>query len=139
MEATFAGALTNRQAEIANRIGDIYRRWHRAKRLRVSPKSPQLEGGFGGADLAEERMSGDQLEAFEASVRAAQEAWEALDGAQGLFRSLRRTVRAALVALCVEDKAIGPIELVDVRGVLDHLALRWPEARGGRGCPSRSS
>jgi hypothetical protein len=22
-----------------------------------------------------------------------------------------------------------------VRGVLDHLALRWPEARGGRGVP----
>jgi hypothetical protein len=37
-----AGQLTSRQAEIAHRIGDIYWRWHRAKRLRVTPKSPQL-------------------------------------------------------------------------------------------------
>ena len=56
------GVLTNAQTAAGFRIGEIYHRYHRMKRLRTNPKSPNYEIGLGGsADLAEERMSPEQL------------------------------------------------------------------------------
>ena len=77
----FLGEFTNVQAAAAFKVGDIYRAYHRTKRLKDFPKSPNYEQGFGSADLAEERMSDEQLANFEDTVRRAHQAWERIDGA----------------------------------------------------------
>jgi hypothetical protein len=118
----FQGILTNTQTATAFRINEIYQRWHHVKHLRVTPKSPNYEQGFGSADLAEERMSVEQLEAFEARVRSATEAWESLDG---FFQQLRRDLRKAIMDLCVEDQPVSPVHYTEIAGVLDGLAQRW--------------
>src|SRR6185437_2836663 len=66
------GELTNRQGAAALRVGEIYNRFRRLKRLRASVKSPNYEGGFsGGADVAEERMTPEQISALEEAIAKA--------------------------------------------------------------------
>lgn len=122
---SFHGILSNAQTAAAFRVGDVFRRYHRAKRLRVNAKSPNYEQSFGSADLAEERMSEEQLEQHEASIRSATEAWEHLDGKEGLFRRFKPDLRKALIDLCVLDQPVNPTLYNDIRSVLDHLAVRW--------------
>ena len=133
-----SGELTNAQVATGYRIGDIYRRWHRLKRLRDNPKSPSYEQGFGGSsDLAEERMSAEQLEAFEASIRAAETAWRSVDAE---LSQLPRNIRQAILDLCVYETAVNSMLLRDIGRALDHVALRWgPDwGRQGKGGPRPS-
>lgn len=122
-----AGLLTQSQAGTAFKVGDIYRRYHRLKQLRDHPKSPAWEPSFGSADLAEERMSFEQLDDFEAQVRAATQAWERIDSllankVPGLF--FPPNVRQAIHDLCVQGIAINSGLYPDVRLALDEIGKR---------------
>jgi hypothetical protein len=120
------GAFTHAQFAAGNRVGDIFRRYHRYKQLRDTPKSPSYEHGFGSSDLAEERMSAEQLEAFEGSIRAAEEAWRGVDAELAV---VPRNVRQAVIDLCVFDTAVNPSLHGDIARFLDLLVRRWPERR----------
>jgi hypothetical protein len=121
------GELTNSQAVTAFRVADIYQQYHRYKKLRTSAKSASYEIGFGSSDIDEERMSDDQIEAYEAAILKAEGDWKALD--EGL-RRFRGEVRAAVYSLCVENQPINPTLYEDVRVVLNAIAVRWsPDGR----------
>jgi hypothetical protein len=123
---SFAGILTNSQAATAFRIADVYQQYHRYKQLRTSPKSASYEIGFGSSDIDEERMSDEQLGAYEAAIAKAERDWRALD--EGL-QKFRAEVRKAIYALCVENQPISPTLYEDVRAVLNAVTARWPEWR----------
>lgn len=116
------GEFTNAQAAAAYKIGDIYRAYHRAKSLREHPKAPNWERGFGSADLAEERMSPEQLQNHEEWIRKAEDAWRKVDE---FFTQLRRELRQAIIDVCVFSTPCNPTLLPDLRAVLDELAKRW--------------
>lgn len=126
--------LTDAQTVTAFRIGEIYHRFYRAKRLRVVPKSPSYEiGSLGSADLAEERMSEEQLAAHEVEIKRAEAAWRKVDE---VLRGLHGSLRQAIHDLCVRDVSINSMLLRDVRQVLDAIALRLNEdRRGGKTLP----
>lgn len=126
------GELTNVQAAAASKIGDVYRAYHRAKGLKYFAKSPNYERGFGSADLAEERMSAEELENFEARIRKAEEAWFKVDG---YLSGVRRDVRQAVIDICVGSTPVNPMVLPDVRACLSDLAKRWEQ--GWRDQPQR--
>lgn len=121
-----AGELTAVQSATGARIGEIYRTYHRLKHLKEQPKSPSYEQGFGSSDLAEERMSTEQLEAFEAQIRKAEENWLAIDDQLGV---IPRNLRQAVMDLCVYDTAINPMLYPDMRRFLD-LAAEYFARRG---------
>jgi hypothetical protein len=123
---SFAGILTNSQAATAFRIADVYQQYHRYKQLRTAPKSASYEIGFGSSDIDEERMSDEQLGAYEAAIAKAERDWKALD--EGL-RKFHRDMRQAIYALCVENQPISPTLYEDVRAVLNAVTARWPEWR----------
>jgi hypothetical protein len=117
--------FTNAQTAAGFRIGEIYHRYHRLKRLRTSPKSPNYEGSAGGSsDLAEERMTGEQLAEFEATVRKAEAEWCRIDAALDL---LGRDIRTAVIELCVHDRAILATLHADVAKFLDAMSLRFAD------------
>ena len=119
---SFAGILTNTQAATAFRVGEIYHQYHRYKQLRTSPKSPSYEIGFGSSDIDEERMSDEQLEAYEAAILKAERDWKMID--EGV-RKFRDEVRQAIYSLCVENQPINPTLYESVRAVLNAIAVRW--------------
>ncbi len=119
-----AAILTHAQAATGWRVGEIYAKWHRLKGLRTSAKSPDFEQGFGSADLAEERMSDEQLERFEAAIKAAESDWRLVDT---LLTEINREVRKAVLDLCVEDRAISPGMYRHVRQVFGSLSLQWSQ------------
>ncbi len=122
---SFHGELTNAQAAAGFRVAEIYHRYHRYKRLRETPKSPNYEQGFGGsADLAEERMSSEQLEAYEASILAAEADFLRLQEEMPLYV---RELPQALVDLCVFNVPLNPAFLPDLRIHLDRLAVQFGE------------
>jgi hypothetical protein len=117
---SFAGELTNAQTAAGLRIGEIYHCWQRWKRLRTSAKSCNLEQGFsGGADLAEERMSGDQLEVTESSIKKAEADFLLLQKELEIYP---RNARGALEDLCVYNRAVNCMIYPDVRILLDRMA-----------------
>lgn len=114
------GELTKRQAGAGLKLGEIYNRWRRLKRLRSTPKSPNLEGGFsGGADLAEERMTSEQLQALEEAINKAREDY---DRVQEELPVYPREIHAALIDLCVEDQLVSSMFLPEIRIQLNRLA-----------------
>jgi hypothetical protein len=126
------GELTNVQAASASKVGDVYRAYHRAKSLRYFAKSPNYERGFGDADLAEERMTPEQLEAFEARIRKAEEAWEKIDT---YLAAVPRNVRQSVHDICIGSTPTNPMMLPNVRACLSDLAKRWEQ--GWRDQPQR--
>lgn len=121
--------LTDAQCVAAFRIGEIYHRYYRAKRLRIVPKSPNYEGSsLGSADLAEERMSDDQLAAHEVEIKRAEAAWRKMNDSLG---ELHGDLRQTIYDLCVLNVPINPTRLRDVRKVLDAIALRLNDDRRG--------
>ena len=122
--------LNDKQAETAFRVGDIHRRYHRLKALRVVPKSPSYEVGIiGSADLAEERMSDEQLANHEAELKRAETIWLKVSGFLNLFEG---SMRGAIYDLCIHDKTIKPpIRLRDVREMLDAIGDRLDDRRSG--------
>lgn len=124
--------LTDAQTTAGFRIGEIYRRYYRAKGWKVFPKIPSWERGFGNADLAEERMSDDQLGEHEAQIRSATEAWLKVSET---MMGLREQLRNAVYDLCVLDLAVSAVLLPGVRVILDHFARR--QERGSQATQAR--
>lgn len=123
------GQLTPHQAAAGARFGEIYNRWRRLKRMRSTPKSPSLEGGFGGgADLAEERMSAEQIAALEDAIRKAR---EDLDRVLEEVPVYPREVHNALLELCVENQPISSLLYPEIRAQLNRIG-RLFEARDKR-------
>jgi hypothetical protein len=130
---SFHGELTNAQTAAGFRVAEIYRRYHRLKRLRDTAKSPTFQGGSSGsADLAEERMDAEHLEAHEDSIRAAEADWKRLQEELPLYL---REIPDALIELCVFDRPLSPVLLPDIRIALDRLATAFGDQwrRQGRG------
>lgn len=115
------GQLTKRQAAAGLKLGEIFNRWRRLKRLRSSPKSPNYEGGFsGGADLAEERMTDEQIEGLEDAIRKAREEYDRVSEELPVYP---REVYAAIIELCVEDQPVCSVLYPEIRTQLNRLAL----------------
>jgi hypothetical protein len=127
---SFYHEITDAQAAAGFRIGDVYRKYHRLKGLRDTAKSPSYQSGSGGSsDLAEERMSSEQLAAFEGQIRKAEADWKAVDDV--LSNSLPhrsfdvpRNLKQAVIDVCVFDTPVNPMLYPDLRGFLDHMAVR---------------
>lgn len=131
------GVITEAELTTGLRLGEIYRRYHRLKGLRDTPKSPGYEQGrAGSADLAEERMDAEQLEQFEAAVRTATAAWEFVDGA---LNEVPLHVRDATEEICVYDRAVNPGLHADIRWSLRMLSRLWSEQRRRRGSAAVNS
>ena len=129
------GELTKRQAGAGLKLGEIYNRWRRLKRIRSTPKSPNLEGGFsGGADLAEERMTAEQLQALEDAIDKAREDY---DRVQEELPVYPREVHAAILELCVEDQPISSMFLPEIRIQLNRLAAVFDVRDKRKRRPSR--
>jgi hypothetical protein len=114
--------LTSVQVAAGFRIGDTYRRYYRAKKLRITPKSPSFERNFGDGDVAEERMTLDQIRVLEAQVRKAEEAWAKI---KGHMATLPGNVETAVMDVCVEDRPTNPTLYPELRWVLDQMSKRW--------------
>ncbi len=123
------GELTNRQVATALRVGDIHNRWRRLMRLRSTPKSANLEGGFSGAaDLAEERMSPEQLSDLEEAIRKASDEVKALNEQIPLYP---REAAGALIDLCADNQPIASALLPEIRTALNRIS-HWFESKDGR-------
>jgi len=114
------GELTKRQAAAGLKLGEIYNRWRRLKRMRSTPKSPNYDSGFsGGADLAEERMTVEQIERLEDAIHKAREEY---DRVQEELPVYPREVHNALLELCVEDQPVCSMLYPEIRLQLNRLA-----------------
>lgn len=115
------GELTNRQAEAGLRLGQIVTRWRRLERMvRSTPKSANLEGGFsGGAEVAEERMTAEQLAALQDTAIRAREDYDRVMEEIPVYP---REVHNALIDLCVEDQPISSLLYPEIRAQLNRLA-----------------
>lgn len=121
--------LTNAQTATGMRIGEIYGRFERYKRKPRSAKSPSYEMGFGGEpDIAEERMTSEEIAQHEDRVRAATTAWQDL---QAKFPN--SAARSIIEMLCVEDRPVPSHHLGDLRKLLDFIAAgfgaKWKAAK----------
>jgi hypothetical protein len=137
----FHGEITNAETATAFKIGEVYHRYHRLKQLRESAKSANFEGGMGSADLAEERMTFDQLEEHERAIRSAEEAWKKIDDR---LADVPRALRQAVLDVCVYDQPTNPMLYPDLRWFLGEMSKRWTpgwkakdSARSGRGATTR--
>lgn len=131
------GVITEAEMATGLRLGEVYRRFHRFQGLRETPKSPGYEQGrAGSADLAEERMSAEQIEAFEAAERKATAEWEFIDGA---LDQVPLNVRDAVGEVCVFDRAVNPGIHTDIRWALRLLGRLRAEQNRHRGTAAVSS
>jgi hypothetical protein len=100
------------------------------RRLRINPKSANLEHGFsGGADVAEERMSWEQINELEAQVRAANEDYAWLSGQ---LKTYRLDERRVIEDLCSDNGSVVPTpDLPLLRSMLNRFGMAL--ARRSRG------
>jgi hypothetical protein len=116
----FAGELTRSQAEVGFRIRETYQRWHRSQRMRPSAKSANLESGYsGGADVAEERLSPDQIDLLEDETARIEANFNAV---RDEIMKCPRNVRSAVLDVCVYDTATNPAMYEDLRRFLSRMA-----------------
>ncbi len=129
MMLALKGELTNRQAATALRIGEIHNRWRRLMHLRSTIKTASLEGSYSsGADLAEERMTPEQIEALETAIVKARAAVDALGAEMPVHP---REVHGAIMDLCVDNQPISSLLLPALRTRLNQIA-RYLEHRASR-------
>jgi hypothetical protein len=118
----FEKKLNQREASVAFRVAEIYGRFERLHGQRRSAVSPSYMIGRGGApELADERMTGDQIGAREKRERNIEAAFIDL---QDEIASEPRDARDAFERLCVEDRPV-PGRLGDVKRILGRLARKW--------------
>jgi len=124
------GELTAAQTVAGMRIGEIYGCYEGLKGLKRSVRSPSYNVGFGDASIAEELLTPEGLKNLEARIRSATEQFQRLvgfTGERGVFVPGEIPVRllAPVEMLCVEDRAISPVLLPDIRTLFDRLASNW--------------
>lgn len=128
------GVLTNRQVQAGLRLGEIVNKWRRLERMvRSTPKSASLEGGFsGGAEVAEERMTAEQLAALQDTAIRAREEYDRVMEEIPVYP---REVHQALLELCVEDQPISSRLYPEVKTQLNRLSAAFDDKRKRK--PSR--
>src|SRR6185369_8223603 len=133
------GELTLAQTAAGMRLAEIYGRFERSIGRRRSAASPAYAIGHGDPDLAEDRMTDEQLTQLAETRARARQAF--LDLQEDLPVYPPRA-RALVEALCVEDRPLEPLALEEAKAVLDHLVRafgpKWREKKPGPGRPQRS-
>jgi hypothetical protein len=129
----FAGELTRAQAEVGFRIRETFQRWHRSQRLRPTAKSANLESGYsGGADMAEERMSPEQIDQLEDETERIEANFVAV---RAEIQACPRNLQSAVYDVCVYDVATNPAMYDDLRRFLSrmgHFFVRGGKPRKGK-------
>jgi hypothetical protein len=129
----FAGELTRAQAEVGFRIRETFQRWHRSQRLRPTAKSANLESGYsGGADIAEERMTPEQIDQLEDETERIEANFVAV---RAEIQACPRNVQSAVYDVCVYDVATNPAMYDDLRRFLSRMAhffVRGKPTRKGK-------
>jgi hypothetical protein len=136
----FEKKLNDREAAAAFRVGEIYGRYERLHGLRRSAVSPSYTRGRSGApELADERMTSEQIEAREKRQRDIEAAFLALQDEIPIYPP---RWRGMIEHLCVENAHVPEIWLPEVR-LLEKIAkaARIPGQKGdkARGSVSRGS
>lgn len=124
------GEINDAQATTAEHIAAIYARYERMKRMpRRTCASPSYLRSFGDPDVAEERMTPDELTHHERRVRRAVRAYEGLQEElpadttiKGTGRLRKSSARAMLEQICVEDLPVGDQNLPALRILLDRIS-----------------
>jgi hypothetical protein len=128
----FEKKLNDREAAAAFRVGEIYGRYERLHGRRRSAVSPSYTIGRSGApELAEERMTGEQIEARDKRERDIEAAFLAL---QDEIPSYPPRWRAMIEHLCVENLHVPEIWLPELRWMLEKIAkaARIPGQKGAK-------
>jgi hypothetical protein len=129
----FEKKLNDREAAAAFKVGEIYGRYERLHARRRSAVSPSYTIGRSGApELADERMTGDQIAAREKRERDVDAAFAAL---QDEIPAYPPRWRSILEALCVENQHVPEVWLPEVRWMLEKIAkaARIPGQKDGKG------
>jgi hypothetical protein len=128
----FEKKLNDREAAAAFKVGEIYGRYERLHGRRRSAVSPSYTIGRSGApELADERMTGDQIAARAKRERDIEAAFAAL---QDEVPAYPPRWRAMLEHLCVENLHVPEIWLPEVRWMLERIAkaARIPGQKGAK-------
>lgn len=125
------GMITPTEASAAFRLAEIYSRWDTALGKARSPKSPSYEMGFSGTAPESQKVADEREKAAEKREIDARAQWEALQKIlddMGISNAERRWVEE----LCVQNEPIGPIELSDIRPILQGLAQQFRVVSAGK-------
>lgn len=114
-----AKELTATQVTAGERIGEIYGRYERFSGKRRSAKSPSYESGLGSIGAADDRLSQEERDRMQKIEGDAFRAFQALSG---YMQHFPRDLRAMIEHLCVDDRALNPTRLSEIRQALGHLA-----------------
>jgi hypothetical protein len=115
-----AGRMTATEATAAFRVAEVYGRYERMDGLNRSCRSPSYEIGYGGG--------GEKTERDPEVVKA----WHEL---QSHIPTWPPTRRRDLETLAVENRCIGPMELNEVRSLLQQLAVHFRITSASRNSP----
>jgi hypothetical protein len=133
------GELTIAQTAAGHRIAAIYGRYESFRKLRRSVASPSYMTASGDAGMAEELLGEVGLAELEKKIRDATTAF------QSLHREIPARLRSHVETLCVEDRPVSPALYLDLRAMLQRLAIAWKITGGARAAqandargPSRS-
>ncbi len=128
----FEKKLNDREAAAAFKVGEIYGRYERLHSKRRSAVSPSyMIGRTGAPELADERMTSDQIAAREKRERDTEAAFLAI---QDEIPSYPPRWRAILEHLCVENLHVPEIWLPELRWMLEKIAkaARVPGQKGAK-------
>ncbi len=116
----FERKLNDREAAAAFKVGEIYGRFERLHGKKRSAVSPSYTIGRAGApELADERMTAEQVEARDRMERDVEAAFEAL---QAEVPPYPAKWRAMLEHLCVDNLHVPEIWLPELRWMLEQIA-----------------
>lgn len=129
---SFHGELTAAQTAAAFRVGEIYGRFERFKRLRRSAASPSYMAGYGDPDLDEDRMTKEELATLEDRIQTAKREYALVQNELPVYPP---RAAALLERLCVDDQPVTEHQLVYVCAMLDRLVTafgeNWRKRKGG--------
>ncbi len=132
----FEKKLNDREAAAAFKVGEIYGRYERLHSKRRSAVSPSyMIGRTGAPELADERMTSEQIAAREKRERDTEAAFMAI---QDEIPAYPPRWRAILEHLCVENLHVPEIWLPELRWMLEKIAkaARVPGQKGAKAAQS---
>lgn len=129
----FERKINDREAAAAFKVGEIYGRFERLHGKKRSAVSPSYTMGRAGApELADERMTSEQVEARDQRERDVEAAFAAL---QDEVPPYPAKLRAMLENLCVDNLHVPEIWLPELRWMLERIAkaARIPGQKNAKG------
>lgn len=115
------GEITATEAAAAFRVAEIYGRFDQCMGRTRSARSPSYQMGYSGT-APESQQAADEREAkADRRETSAAKQWDALRTHFNKMGATSAELRR-LEELCVEDISIGPIDLIDIRKILQRLA-----------------